>query len=73
VFLLASCFGCFLTSILPAQGALSSVLGDQFAEWVGGSRVRLDAEDARVDRSSLSQTGSLSRAIGFQSESSQLA
>jgi hypothetical protein len=29
--------GCFSTPLVQAQGALSSVLGDQFTEWVGGS------------------------------------
>jgi hypothetical protein len=32
--------GCFSTPLVQAQGALSSVLRDQFAESVGGSRLR---------------------------------
>ncbi len=41
MFSLARSCGCGETPILPAQRTLSSVLRDQFAEWVGGSRVIL--------------------------------
>ena len=45
MFSLVGRLGCFSTPILPAQGALSSVLGDQFAELVGASRLRAQYDE----------------------------
>ena len=45
VFSLVGRLGCFSTPILPAQGALSSVLGDQFAELFGASRLRAQYDE----------------------------